>query len=64
MIRKRKVIKHLGAEEDYGTTGVQPELSGDAALAAINSGLSADEQIRKTEVNTIYLDKPLPTNML
>lgn len=50
------------SEEDYGTNGVQPELSGDAALAAINSGLSADEQIRKTEVNTISLDKPLPTN--
>ena len=50
------------SEEDYGTTGIQPELSGDAALAAINSGLSADEQIRKTELNTISLDKPLPTN--
>lgn len=50
------------SEEDYGTAGIQPELSGDAALAAINSGLSADEQITKTEVKTISLDKPLPTN--
>lgn len=49
------------SEEDYGTVGIQPELSGDAALAAINSGLSADEQITKTEVKTISLDKPLPT---
>lgn len=44
------------SDEDYGNTGVMPEMSGDAMIAAINNGLSEEEKI--TAAPTI-LDIPI-----
>ena len=49
------------SEEDYGSAGLTPEVSGDAMLAAINNGLSEDEKITKTET---LLDKPIVNNTI